>query len=587
MDCPTLASGALLPALITQLGTQPETCALRYNGAGISNAALLAAVRAYVAAPLLEGAGPGVRVGVCLERRPEVVALLLALWWRGAAYVPLDPKLPRDRLYAMCELAQIDFIVTQPELRRHVERLPCILRDVEPLSYGAVPAPPAGPLPALAAGELAYILFTSGSSGSPKGVRITQANLTALFAAIVPLLQLGPGSRVLGCANFGFDIAFFELLAPLLCGGTLVLADSATCAAPHKLLQLAEREAVDVIQATPSHWQILTASGWNGTVTTAIATGEPLLRDVAAVIRRHAASLWNLYGPTECCIWSSAHRVTAADLSDAAPAIVSIGMPLPGYGLRLENADDGGAAELVVTGAGVGAGYCNDDASPAFARMCGAPPSYHSGDLCRQDAQGLFHFLGRRDNQVKHNGYRIELDEIALRLRQHMSVRAAACLVRPAGAGAPSLLFACVAFRAGMPQRDKAALNAWLADYLPAWMLPERYFFIDQLPLTANGKLDRSALLAMTVPGAQPERAGSLDAQVTRVFCEVLDVGCIGPYDSFFDAGGSSMLAATLVLALNQRLGCALTLRQALSAPPTVNSIVQLLRGASPPSTAS
>ncbi|MGV3592675.1 MAG: non-ribosomal peptide synthetase, partial [Gammaproteobacteria bacterium] len=448
------------------------------------------------------------------------------------------------------------------------------------------------PLSPAVPGDLAYILFTSGSSGVPKAVRIGHGNLARLFAAILPVLELSEGCRVLGCASFGFDISFFELLAPLLCGGTLVLADDTECGSPLALLQLIAREEVTVVQATPSRWQLLTALPWSRSVDLAIATGEALLRGTASAVLRHSQRLWNLYGPTECTIWASAHRVTAGDLVDTAPAVVSIGRALPGYSLTLVGTDASGCGELLIHGDGVGLGYCGEcgeQATDDAFRSCAATGTrtYHSGDLCRRDAGGLLHFSGRRDSQVKHNGYRIDLGEIEHLLQGHMSIRRAACGVYPASDNAPGLLFACVEPRPSLPNRDKTSLNGYLADYLPAWMLPQRYFFVDRLPVTPNGKLDRTALLAMAAPASTPREHGSLESRVAAIFCEVLDIERIGPCDSFLDAGGSSMLAATLVLTLNERLGSGLTLRQALTTPPTVSRIVQLLRVTPASSTAS
>ena len=447
----------------------------------------------------------------------------------------------------------------------------------------------APPLLPVVPGEPAYVLFTSGSSGAPKAVRIGHGNLARLFAAILPLLDLPVGCRVLGCASFGFDIAFFELLAPMLCAGTLVLADETECSSPIALLKLLERERVTVVQATPSRWQLLTALPWTRSLDLAISTGEALLRGTASAVLRHSQRLWNLYGPTECTIWASARRVTAGDLVDTAPAVVSIGTALPGYSLALTGIDDSGCGELVIHGEGVGLGYCGEPAADDAFRPCAvtAARTYHSGDLCRRDADGLLHFLGRRDSQVKHNGHRIDLGEIEHLLQRHMSIRRAACGVYPAGSYAPGLLFACVESRPGLPNRDKTALNDYLAGYLPAWMLPQRYCFVDSLPVTPNGKVDRTALLAMAAPASTRHEHGSLESRVAAIFCEVLDIERIGPCDSFLDTGGSSMLAATLVLMLNERLGSALTLRQALTTPPTVSSIVQLLRATPASSTAS
>lgn len=578
MDCPQMPFEPVVRTILRCLHVRPDHCAIRFCGADITNAALLTKVLR-IAGHLPEaGISRGTRVGVCFERGPETLALLLALWVQGAVYVPLDPALPRERLFAMCGAAGLELLISSSSLQALVSHLPCPLLVLEAIVFEAPQEQPAVlPCPSFAAdsGDLAYILFTSGSSGAPKGVQISQGNIAALFAGVVTLLDIAEDCRILGCANFSFDISFFELLAPLLCGGTLVLADQQACATPSRLVQLLERERVTVVQATPSHWQLLNAQAWTASIRVAIATGEALPRAVATGILQHAATLWNLYGPTECTVWASAHRVEARDLTDDAPPVVSIGAALPGYTLELSVLD-----ELVIGGVGVGLGYC-DQAFPAASFQSS---TYRSGDLCRRDSRGLLHYQGRRDNQVKHNGYRIELDEIALLLQQHMSISQAVCLLKPATSTTNSLLFACVVFRPGMPNKNKTTLNDHLSAHLPTWMLPQRYFFLDRLPLTSNSKLDRAALHRLADPVQAGNRDGSLESQVAQVFCDVLDVKCIGPCDSFLDAGGSSMLAATLVLTLNERLGCALTLRQALHTPPTVNSILQLLDATTAPS---
>jgi amino acid adenylation domain-containing protein len=585
------------------LHADPGGCAIRFLDYSITNAAVLDKVLRLAACLPEAGIVRGTRVGVCFERGPETVVALLALWLTGAVYVPLDSTLPRERLLTMCEAAALEVVLTQAALQEFATHLPCAVAVLEPLDFESAPAPaaPAEPLATVDASDLAYILFTSGSSGTPKGVMIAQGNIAALFAAILPLLELPAHFRVLGCANFSFDISLFELLAPLLCGGTLVLADRTSCAHPERLARLIEAERITVIQATPSLWQLLNALPWSAALTLAIATGEALPRTTAAAILQRAPLLWNLYGPTECTLWASAHRVTAQDLDATAPRIVSIGTALRGYELNLRplpaaHDECAAAAELVISGSGVGIGYCATRHAGSDGFSTGdAGPEYRSGDLCSIDAAGLLHYRGRCDNQVKHQGYRIELDEIAWLLQQHMSISQAACLLCAAiTAGAsgasgapctstiihdmPTLLFACVVFKPDMPNRNRTQLNEYLATFLPAWMLPQRYFFLDRLPLTPSGKLDRKTLMQVPHASVRPAGDGSLDARIAAVFCEVLDLDSIGPHDSFLDAGGSSMLAATLVLLLNERLGTTLSLRQALLRPPTVFSIGHLLR---------
>lgn len=577
----------LASTIIRRLHAQPERCALRFRNCSITNAALLNKILRLAERLPEAGIGPGVRVGVSLERGPETLVVLLALWLQGAVYVPLNPVLPRARLFSMCSSAELDLLITEPDLQNTMSSLPCALLVLGAMAFDDPPESPTL-LPSAvitAASDLAYILFTSGSSGTPKGVMISQGNIAALFSAVLPLLALPERSRVMGCASFSFDIAFFELLAPLLCGGTLVLADSQTCANPEQLSQLIISEQVTVVQATPSHWHLLTALSWPAPLTLAIATGEALPRATAAAILQRAPILWNLYGPTECTIWASAHRVRAVDLQESSPTLISIGVALPGYTLNLQNTPEGSGddQELVIGGSGVGLGYCDAHSTITAFRAASdhcEPHGYLTGDLCRRDDEGLLHFRGRRDNQIKHNGYRIELDEITLVLQEHASISQATCLFKPAAAGDTGILFACVVFKPGMPNKNKQQLNAFLATHLPLWMLPQRYFFLASMPLTSHGKPDRNALLALTNCIARNnQQDGNLEMLVAQVFCEVLDIDSIGPCDSFLDAGGSSMLAATLVLTLNERLSTALTLRQALATPPTVSSILTLLRG--------
>lgn len=586
---------SLVPArVLAALQHSASGCALRFGTLSVAAATLHDKVLALAALLQQQGIGPHSRIGVCLGRTPETLIALLALWCCRAVYVPLDPALPRQRLLAMVEGAALQLLLASPLQSQQLTTLPCPVLALGAIDFDRPAHPPTGALPGQPE-ELACILFTSGSTGTPKAVAITHANLAGLFAAVLPLLALPPQPRILACANFGFDIALFELLAPLLCGGTVVLADQDSVDDPALLARLIDSEHIDVVQATPTRWDLLTRCAWNAEerAIVAIATGEALPSSTARALLQRTAVLWNLYGPTECTLWASAHRVQAEDLDTGAPAVVCMGHALPGYQLMLDStgtvtpAPAGLDGELWIAGCGVSPGYCNQpalntQAFPIITTRAGIPlRCYRSGDLCRADAAGRLHFLGRRDQQVKHNGHRIELDEISLQLRSHASVQDAVCLLRPATDAHPALLYACVVLRPGLPNKNRRQLNAWLAARVPDWMLPQRYFFLPALPVNPNGKLDRAALLALAAPASVVPVAAVLpdtvEQQVARIFCEILELDSIGPCDSFFDAGGSSMLSATLVLALNNQLGCNLNLRQVLATPPTVQSVVNLL----------
>ncbi|MES2603919.1 MAG: phosphopantetheine-binding protein [Pseudomonadota bacterium] len=251
---------------------------------------------------------------------------------------------------------------------------------------------------------------------------------------------------------------------------------------------------------------------------------------------------------------------------------------MPGYSAQALDGD-----ELLIGGCGVGLGYVGETeltASKFLTADDSGARYYCSGDLCRQDADGRLHYLGRRDNQVKVNGYRIELEEIEDRLRQHDSLLQVACAVKPLQTG--SQLLAFIVCRPGAPNKTTHTLNSWLASSLPDWMLPHRYLVVDTLPLTVSGKLDRKVLLQLAEQELVEHNAplDGIASQVAEIFCEVLEVPGVGPNDSFFDLGGSSMLSATLVLTLNQRFAANISLRKALATPPTVRSLTALLESA-------
>lgn len=594
---PTLQpeQATLLPALWRALSTTPDAAALHWQDQTITRGQLRQKCGTLAALLATVGIGPGCRVAVLLPRSPDMLVVLLALWQRGAVYVPLDPAWPRARIEAALELSEVQCLLTRDCLRPLWERSNCPLLLVEAIAYATVRATPQVPTPALdvvpcAAQDPAYLLFTSGSSGTPKAVQVNHDSLATLFAGVLPLLALQPGWRLLGCSAFCFDIVFFEWLAPLLCCCSLVLADAETQRDPGALLQLIETQRVDVAQATPSLWQLLLQDPAASTLQRlqiAIATGEALHTGTARRLLQRVPVLWNLYGPTECTVWSSAQRVmqddVRADVQDPEPT-VPIGQPLPGYTFQLQPHPKAGpeGGELYICGHGVAAGYIGADATQAsrFQLTESGSRRFRSGDLCRRDAQGNYRFLQRCDSQLKINGYRIEAGEIESRLRSHPGIRDAVCLARELAAG--SQLLAFVLCEPGTPNKDRERWNRQLQAWLPEWMLPQRYFVLDSFPLDANGKLDRRALLQLAEAGATAcsGNGDGLQAQVARLFCSVLALDEIGPCDSFFDLGGNSMLSATLLLALNQHFGTQLSLREMLRSPPTVQRLACLLREA-------
>ncbi len=573
----------VLSQILQTLAAAPESTAIFCGGETCSNGALLQRIQQIAQHLRSLGVRPGQCVSVAMRRSAEAVAALLACWCCGAIYLPLDLRLPRQRLLRMVMQTEPALLLTQPALHEQVGHLPVPWLAVPPAEAGlSTSSPTSAWHDEPATGAPAYLMFTSGSSGEPKGVLLSHGNLACFCEAALQVLELSPGWSTLGCAACSFDICLFEWLAPLLTGGALVLATDAEQQAPGALQDLIDRYRVAVVQATPSQWQLL-LQDWSPAqpLQLALSIGEPLPKGLARRLCAVSEAAWNLYGPTECTVWASAQPLGPAQFHATAPSVVSLGRALPGYGLSAGE-PAGEASELLISGPAVALGYWRH-AEATEARFSGtagtAERCYRSGDLCRQDAEGGWHFVGRQDNQIKWQGHRIELDEISNQLLRHDSITQAACLLRPLAGDPPvQQLLAAIVCRRGALNKNAQSFNRWLAEQLPAWMLPQRYLVLDRLPLTANGKLDRSALLALAAEQPRPEVAGdSLVSQLTSLFCEILDLPAVAATDSFFDLGGSSMLSATLVLAINQRFGCRLTLRQVLQTPPTVLLLARLL----------
>ncbi|MGW3217697.1 amino acid adenylation domain-containing protein, partial [Streptomyces parvus] len=532
------------------------------------------------------GAGPGRYVGLLLPRTADLLVGLLAVLKTGAAYLPIDPDYPTERIGHMVEDADPALLVTVSALE---PVLPTgenaagraggrVLLDRADLAAEPTDAPGSGHT----ADRPAYVIFTSGSTGRPKGVVIGHRALVNFLTSMQQRFGLTAEDRLLAVTTTGFDIAGLELFLPLLHGATVVLADRDDVRDSAALRRLVTDSGTTVLQATPGLWRSLLAEEPHLSSVRALVGGEALPADLAEALVARTAGVTNLYGPTETTIWSTASEVTAG-------APVRIGRPIANtraYVLdaRLAPVPPGVAGELYLAGDGVAAGYLGrpDLTAERFTADPFHPGArmYRTGDLARWTRDGELAYLGRVDHQVKIRGYRIELGEIESVLLAHPEVRGAAVVVREDRPGDRRIAAYVVAGPGTDPAAAVAELRRHVAASLPAYMVPATVTLLGALPQTPNGKLDRRALPAPEYgPAAVPTAPRSPREEILCcLFAEVLDVPAVGIDDGFFDLGGHSLLATRLAGRVRAVLGVELPVRQLFDTPTVAGLSVALER---------
>ncbi|MEH1017432.1 amino acid adenylation domain-containing protein [Micromonospora sp. CPCC 206060] len=590
------AAGPGLPELfLAQAAATPDATALIADDGGASSYAELAGrARALAAHLRTVGVRTGTPVGVAVHRGPDLVTALLGVLLAGGVYVPLAPDQPVGRLEFMMADAGVSVLVTESGLR---DLLPTgdvrvvLVDTAQPYQTG----PAADWTPATDPDAAAYVMYTSGSTGQPKGVVVTHAGIRNRVLWSVEQYRLTASDRVLQKTALGFDASMWEFLAPLVSGGAVVLAAPDAHRDPGAMLRAMHAHDVTVLQLVPSVLRVLLhESDLSGCTALRLvcSAGEPLPAALCDQLRALVdVEVWNTYGPTECSIDATAWRYRG----DEGTEIVPIGGPLPGCTVLVLDADDrpvpaGVAGQLCLGGVGLARGYLGRPGLTGekfTPNPYGSTPGerlYRTGDLARWRTDGSLEYLGRLDHQVKLHGVRIEPGEVEAALRRHPTVDAAVVTVyRPPSGDAE--LVAYVVPTAGA-RIDPEGLRDALADRLPAAMVPSTVIGLDTLPLTPNGKVDRAALPAPD--GPRPGAARGYLAPVTDtertvagIWAELLGVERVGRHDNFFTLGGHSLLAIRGVLRLRRALDAELTVGQLFTAP-TVAELAAVLDAARP-----
>ncbi|MFJ9178092.1 amino acid adenylation domain-containing protein [Streptomyces sp. NPDC102360] len=580
-----------------QAARTPEGIAVTFEGADLTYAEVNARANRIAHALLARGVGPETLVGLGLERGIELIPALLGILKSGAAYLPLDPANPADRIAYIVEDAKAPVVVTTAA-HADLFDVEVLLLDTDAELIGAQPS--SNPVVAGSPENLIYTIYTSGSTGRPKGVALTHSN-------VVRLLERGQEHYAFDETDvwplfhsYAFDVSVWEMWGALLHGGRLVVVPYAVTRSPEDFLDLLVTEEVTVLNQTPSAFRGLVAAAADGdprikqlALRAVVFAGEKLeiqeLKPWTDRLGLARTALVNMYGITETTVHTTYHRLTKKDLDPRAGN--AIGRPLADLQVHLLDGEGdltpiGVAGEIHVGGPGVARGYLGrpgltaerfvpDPYGPAGSRL------YKSGDLARRLPDGSLEFLGRADDQVKIRGFRIELGEIETALAAHPHVRDAVVVVREDTPGDKRLIAYVVAI--GQQSLELGELRAHLGAALPEYMIPSAFVALDRLPLTTNGKLDKRALPAPdqgTVLAADQAYVAPRTVEEQRIadaWTEVLGVERVGVQDSFFDLGGDSIRALSLVGALREA-GFDLAVRDVLECL-TVAALAELATG--------
>ncbi|MFJ5548065.1 amino acid adenylation domain-containing protein [Streptomyces sp. NPDC093225] len=531
------------------------------------------------------GIGPESVVALCLPRGSALVAALIGTLTAGAAYLPVDPKLPAERRRYLVEDSGADLVVTADA------DAGTLLGGVPHLTVGELGADDVSaaaayrPVPVAAEG-LAYVIYTSGSTGRPKGVEIGRAAASALLAELESEGIAAPGAGRVGWnASPSFD-ASVQQWVRLCRGDTLVMVDDETRADPALLARFVDEQALTDLDITPSHaealLELLTADGGPRPLTLLIggeAIGPALWKRIGEQAAAGVLRAVNLYGPTECTVDSTAGWIHASDEPH-------IGSVLPGLRMhvldeKLAPVEPGGSGELYLAGPRVGRGYRRRPGLTAE-RYVADPAGdggrmYRTGDLVRLLPDGRLGYLGRADGQVKLRGYRIELPEIEAALTAVPGVAEAVVVLRDEVNGAPGLVAYHRPQDPAVGPVAEAELRTRLLSALPAYMVPSAFVAMDRFPTTTQGKLDRAALpapAAAAAPAAEQAAEQAAGQGLTRsqaliagVWANVLGASEVGPDDNFFKLGGHSLLAIKLVSRVRAELGVALPVKAVYANP--------------------
>ncbi|XYJ24200.1 non-ribosomal peptide synthetase [Bacillus velezensis] len=531
-----------------------------------------------------KGLGPEQFAALLLPRSQELAVSMLAVLKTGAAYLPLDPDFPSERITYMLKDAQPACLITTMDLSGRMpedsDAKRIILDDTDTVKTVAAQNADCPAQAECSPLHPAYIIYTSGSTGKPKGVVVTLKSVSNFLLSMREMFPLGAQDRLLAVTTAAFDISGLELFLPLISGAGCVIARKETIQEPRALANMIHSYGISIMQATPTLWHSLVTNEPDSLrALQVLVGGEALPNALMHALLESGCTVTNLYGPTETTIWSAAQPL-AKDHTGAPP----IGKPI--WNTRvyvldaaLQPVPPGIAGELYIAGEGLARGYYNrpdltaerfiaDPYGPAGARM------YRTGDLVRWREDGSLDYISRADHQIKIRGFRIELGEIESVLSKYPGISQAAVIVREDQPGDKRL----AAYAVADQPLDIGGLREYIGESLPDYMVPGAFVQLKELPLTPNKKLDRSALPAPDFSAVLSDRGPRTPQEeiLCDLFAEVLGLARVGIDDGFFELGGHSLLAGRLMSRVRETMGAELGIGRLFDTPTVAGLAAQL-----------
>jgi amino acid adenylation domain-containing protein len=548
-------------------GEMPDKVAIKFEDRSLSFKSVNEAANKLARYLLGLNIKTGDIIGLAVDRSPEMVISLLAILKSGAAYVPLDPEYPKDRIEFMLEDSSAKILLTSARYKNHYAGNTIEILIEEALEKSAEYSIDE-PNTSITGNDLAYILYTSGSTGKPKGVQIRHHSLVNLFLGMQKKPGISSSDITLAVATISFDIAGVDIYLPLVTGAQIIIADALTAKDGRALLDIVKNEKVTILQATPYTWRMMLAVGWDEYLPIKVFTGgEAFPKDLAVKLLPLSKEIWNMYGPTETTIYSIIKQITNAD-------DITIGWPVDNTQIyivdeQMNSLVNGEIGEILIGGAGVSVGYLNRPELNAekfinnpFSNIPG-DKIYRTGDLAKYKPDGDIVYLGRIDHQVKVRGYRIELGEIEFNLGKQPDIKEAVVIAREDTPGIPRLVayLTLKSGQTGIPEKEQ--IDNWeqaLLAALPEYMVPDDWVLLEMIPSTPNGKIDRKALPKPDY--SHINRSGEYVAphtenekMVVGIWEEMMSLEKISIFDNFFQLGGRSLVAVKIMAKIEQKTG--------------------------------